>query len=73
MAKVRSASAKGGRRGVEVSAVVWIDLLGFGGMLKSADWDPTSESAGAAVARLENFHDLFAKHSTRFFPHFRSK
>lgn len=66
MAKV----SKGEKRAIEVSASLWVDLLAYGSMLEAAQWDPTSDAAAAALARIVEFQRLITKHSTRHFPTF---
>lgn len=66
MAKV----SKGEKRGIEVAASLWVDLLGYGAMLEKAQWDPTSEEATIAVERIVRFQNLVSKHSNRHFPTF---
>ena len=60
-------TAIGSRRDVEVCACLWIDLLGYGAMLKSVDFDPSTEQARIAVSRLHAFHQVVAGRSTREF------
>lgn len=58
--------AKGARSVVEVCAAAWIDLLGYGTMLRQADFDPTSPQAEAAIGRLNQFHAHVAKAATKY-------
>ena len=51
-----------------VFAVAWIDLLGYGSMLQSCDFDPTSQNAKNAVYRLELLNDIASSHSSLKFP-----
>jgi hypothetical protein len=61
-------TAKGTRRSFEVSAVLWIDLLGYGTALAAAEWDPSAAAAAAAaVERLHTFHAIADEHSNRHF------
>jgi len=62
-----SKTARGARRTVEVSVSAWIDLLGYGSMLREAQFDPTVELAQKAIQRLETFHKTAAKHAHRTF------
>lgn len=48
--------------------VAWIDLLGYGAMLKKCGFDPTSESAEKAVERLEEFNRISLKYADLNFP-----
>jgi hypothetical protein len=63
MAKTR----KGSKRKFEVSICVWIDLLGYGSMLKDSQFDPTVDLSIKAIERLELFHKIASKHSSRNF------
>jgi hypothetical protein len=63
-------TAKGEKREIEVSACLWIDLLGYGSMLQEAGWDPTSPGAKAALHRIVTFQNVVSRHSTRHFPSF---
>jgi hypothetical protein len=60
-------TARGARRTIEVSVSAWIDLLGYGSMLREAQFDPTVELAQKAIERLEIFHKTAAKHAHRRF------
>jgi hypothetical protein len=57
--------AKGKRYPVEISAVAWLDLLGYGSMLRSVRFDPSHPKAHAAVERLRVFQRLAASVATR--------
>lgn len=59
------ARKKGRRYPVEISGVAWIDLLGYGAMLRKARFDPTHPDAEAAVYRLRLFQKTAAKHAFR--------
>lgn len=48
--------------------VAWIDLLGYGAMLRDCNFDPTSDTAKKAVKRLEEFNRLSLEHSDLVFP-----
>ncbi len=61
-------TAIGSRREVEVCAVAWMDLLGYGTMLRRANFDPTVDEAMEAVVRLNRFQDTIADHSSKVFP-----
>lgn len=56
---------KGQKYTVEMSGVAWLDLLGYGAMLRSVSFDPTNPTALAAVSRLRNFQRITAAHATR--------
>lgn len=43
--------------------VAWIDLLGYGSMLRECGFDPTSKKAEHAVKRLEQFNEISLKHA----------
>ena len=51
--------------------VAWIDLLGYGQMLRDCNYDPTSKKAAEAVHRLEVFHEISLKHSCPAFQFFQ--
>jgi hypothetical protein len=51
-----------------VSAVCWIDLLGYGAMIADADFNPLHPQASQAMQRLRRFHEIVASHSHRLFP-----
>jgi hypothetical protein len=46
---------KGKNYSVEISGVAWLDLLGYGSMLRAVSFDPTHAEAHAAVHRLKRF------------------
>ena len=50
-----------------VSASCWIDLLGYGGQISSANFNPLDSRAETAVRRLRQFHSIVAAHSNRYF------
>jgi len=58
----------GSRRAIEVSACLWVDLLGYGSMLREDSFDITKPTAKKAVERLFDFQDIVAKHSMKLFP-----
>jgi len=62
--------AKGEKREYEISAVIWIDLLGYGSMLEAAAWNPTSVAAKQAIDRIVKFQEIVTLHSTSQFPTF---
>jgi hypothetical protein len=45
-----------------------MDLLGYGSMIASADFNPFHPEAGTAIKRLRRFHEVVATHSARYFP-----
>jgi hypothetical protein len=53
----------------QVAAVCWVDLLGYGGMIGAAGFNPIAPEAKAAITRLRSFHRIVAEHGGR---HFRS-
>lgn len=57
---------RGSKRVVEVCAAAWMDLLGYGAMLRLAGFDPTAPAAQAAVTRLDKFHELVRAASSKF-------
>jgi hypothetical protein len=58
--------AKGRKVPFTVACSAWIDLLGYGSMLRDASFDPTDTRAAAAVRRLNIFHSVVAKHAARY-------
>jgi hypothetical protein len=60
--------AKGRRYPVEISAVAWMDLLGYGSMLRDVAFDPSHPQAQAAVDRLKQFQRIAASFATKHFP-----
>lgn len=50
-----------------ISAVAWVDLLGYGSMIAQADLNPIDVRAKEAVTRLRAFHRIVADHSDRHF------
>lgn len=61
-------AAHGSRRLVEVSCIAWIDLLGYGAMLREAAFDPTDSRTSDALDRLNAFHEDVARHSCKYSP-----
>lgn len=55
------------RKRIEVSICAWIDLLGYGSMLKDAGFDPSVDLAQDAINRLEIFHKTASNFATRKF------
>lgn len=51
-----------------IFAVTWVDLLGYGSMLRECNFDPTSKQAKTALVRLEKFNKLSLEHSVAAFP-----
>lgn len=60
--------AKGRKYPTEISCVAWMDLLGYGAMLKEVEFDPSHPGAEAAVDRLKTFQTLVASFASRDFP-----
>jgi hypothetical protein len=52
----------------QTAAASWIDLLGYGGMIAEAGFNPLHPRADQAIRRLRRFHRLVAHHSRRAFP-----
>lgn len=50
-----------------MSAVCWVDLLGYGGMISQGGFDPISPKAKEAIKRLRAFHRIVAEQSDRNF------
>jgi len=61
-------TSMGSKRSVEVCACLWVDLLGYGSMLRKDNFDITKPSTENAVSRLFRFQDIVAKHSVKLFP-----
>ena len=59
---------KGATFPFRTSAACWIDLLGYGGMIADAEFNPLHPRAKDALARLRRFHGIVASHSGRYFP-----
>ncbi|OTW89168.1 hypothetical protein BK702_10405 [Bacillus thuringiensis serovar cameroun] len=55
-----------GRLPVTVSIVLWMDLLGYGSMLREAKFDPTHPLAIDAIKRLEKFQSTVSAFSNRY-------
>lgn len=51
-----------------VYLVGWIDLLGYGAMLRTCEFDPSAKSARSAIDRLEIFHNILAEEADRYMP-----
>ncbi|HEX7952836.1 MAG TPA: hypothetical protein VF523_07185 [Burkholderiales bacterium] len=58
---------KGSRRTVEVCCAAWVDLLGYGILLREAGFQPLHPAAQRAVERLRSFHRDLASSSMRAF------
>lgn len=50
------------------AAVAWVDLLGYGGMIAEAGFNPLHPKAGEAIRRLRAFHAIVAESSSRSYP-----
>jgi hypothetical protein len=46
----------------------WVDLLGYGGMISAAGFNPLHPQSFSARNRLWNYHTLVASHSMTYFP-----
>lgn len=70
MPKIKTAPRvrKGVTFPIQVSAVCWIDLLGYGAMLANAKFNPLQPAAKEAVERLANFHKIVSDNSGRNSP-----
>lgn len=60
--------AKGKRFPFQVSIVAWADLLGYGGKIAEARFNPLDERAKDSIKRMRDFHRVVAEHSGRNFP-----
>ena len=56
---------KGQKYTVEMSGVAWLDLLGYGAMLRKVNFDPTNPTSLEAIDRLRTFQRITASHTTR--------
>lgn len=61
---------KGARRSVEVCCAIWIDLLAYRRQIAASSFNPLQPEAKEAIARIDRFHSIVAKHSHRNFPTF---
>ncbi|MEN4139712.1 hypothetical protein [Serratia marcescens] len=61
-------TAKGSIRKVEISCVAWIDLLGYGALIKESGFNPANKSADVAIKRLDRLHQCVSKLSNRYLP-----
>lgn len=59
--------AKGRRYDFEVSCVAWGDLLGYGAMIKSANFHPKDKTTILAIRRLKSFQQIAMGEATRTF------
>ena len=60
-------TAQGSRREIEVVAVTWMDLLGYGEMLEEVGFDPTTNQATLAIDWMRRFHEITESVSDRYF------
>jgi len=60
--------AQGKRFPFQVSVVAWGDLLGYGGTIAEAAFNPLDERAKASISRMREFHRIVAERSNRHFP-----
>ena len=51
----------------KVAIVSWIDLLGYGGMIANAEFNPADRRSRVPISRLRAFHRIVAEHSARTF------
>jgi hypothetical protein len=63
---IDSKIAKGRKMLYSPSCVAWMDLLGYGSMLREAKFDPTDSRAHIAVRRLNLFHETVASEAGRY-------
>lgn len=64
--KAQPKLARGAKGLIEVSATAWIDLLGYGSMLRNVQFDPTSPAALTAVERLDCFQAHVSAAATKY-------
>lgn len=60
-------TAKGRSFPVEMTAVAWMDLLGYGSMLSESHFDPTHPNSIRAISRLERFQSEVANLANSYF------
>jgi hypothetical protein len=58
---------KGATAPFKVAAVTWIDLLGYGEAIASAQFNPMHPNSVRMMHRLRTFHQVVARHSHRYF------
>jgi len=68
MRKSAPSVAKGTQLPFQIAVACWIDLLGYGGMISAAGFNPLHPEARQALSRIRGFHRLVAEHSARHFP-----
>lgn len=51
----------------QVAVVAWVDLLGYGGMISAAGFNPIDPKAKESILRLRAFHRIVAEHSGRHY------
>src|SRR3546814_17635755 len=51
-----------------VAIACWLDLLGYGGAIDKAGFDPAHPLAQLPLRRLRAFHRIVSKHSSAGFP-----
>lgn len=56
-------TSMGSKRTIEVSICYWVDLLGYGSMLNSVEFNPLSNNAQISVNRLKSFHNMIRNSS----------
>lgn len=61
-------TAKGSMRKVEVSCVAWVDLLGYGSLIKESGFNPANKNANVAIERLDRLHQCVSELSNRYLP-----
>lgn len=61
------ATSMGSKRHVETSICLWVDLLGYGAMLRKVEFNPVAPEAQQAIARLFQFQEIVATHSHKIF------
>ncbi|HHQ4671121.1 MULTISPECIES: hypothetical protein [Aeromonas] len=61
-------TAMGSKRLIETSVVAWMDLLGYGRMLRDVKFDPSLLKARVAVQRLNVFQECISKHANKLMP-----
>jgi hypothetical protein len=59
---------KGVRFPFSTAVACWIDLLGYGSMIREGQFNPLDQKSKEAISRLRSFHQIVSSHSARPFP-----
>jgi hypothetical protein len=58
---------KGAKVPFKLAVTAWLDLLGYGTAIASADFNPMHSASNRTLRRLRRFHEIVAQHSARNF------